>query len=337
MVRACVVLSRQPGRCASEPALCRAYTRTCARAHTAALGTAAGCNTRSREEQPGDADGFVALLLKQMALQGQTVITASGNCGSAAQSGNGSCLPGGPAVGFPQNLPHACAVGGSAPSLFTSGTIAQEGAWRLSGGGASAYVAAPTYQAGIPAAALPRPGKRALPDVALAADPDRYPYEFVRFQPGLTGGTTAAASVWAGFAALITQCRRARGLPRLGLLNHHLYQATASAAWARGMRDIQQGSNGAYAAGPGWDAATGWGSLDGQQLMGLLCPGYVSGTQAGHERGRKQHARVHASGGKRAHQLSHAAVIFIHSCCCLRLAGWHVLQAGRLVTDVQLL
>jgi kumamolisin len=41
-------------------------------------------------------------------------------------------------------------------------------------------------------------------------------------------------------------------------------------ASAAGFRDITSGSNGAYAAGPGWDACTGPGSPDGTTLLTVL-------------------------------------------------------------------
>jgi kumamolisin len=39
---------------------------------------------------------------------------------------------------------------------------------------------------------------------------------------------------------------------------------------AGGFRDIVEGSNGAYSAGPGWDACTGLGSPDGIALLARL-------------------------------------------------------------------
>jgi kumamolisin len=37
-----------------------------------------------------------------------------------------------------------------------------------------------------------------------------------------------------------------------------------------GFRDITSGNNGAYAAGPGWDACSGLGSPDGTALLSRL-------------------------------------------------------------------
>jgi kumamolisin len=36
------------------------------------------------------------------------------------------------------------------------------------------------------------------------------------------------------------------------------------------LRDITQGNNGAYSAGPGWDACTGLGSPDGAKVLAAL-------------------------------------------------------------------
>ena len=45
---------------------------------------------------------------------------------------------------------------------------------------------------------------------------------------------------------------------------------TPTAARGRGFRDITNGNNGAYAAGPGWDACTGLGVPNGTTLLGRV-------------------------------------------------------------------
>jgi kumamolisin len=74
------------------------------------------------------------------------------------------------------------------------------------------------------------------------------------------GGTSAVAPLW---AALVTRLAQAAGR-RLGLVQPMLY------SMHRGFRDITTGSNGAYAAGPGWDACTGLGVPDGTGLLAGL-------------------------------------------------------------------
>jgi kumamolisin len=43
-----------------------------------------------------------------------------------------------------------------------------------------------------------------------------------------------------------------------------------------GFRDITSGSNGAYAAGAGWDACTGLGSPEGSALLAALSGGQAA-------------------------------------------------------------
>jgi kumamolisin len=76
------------------------------------------------------------------------------------------------------------------------------------------------------------------------------------------GGTSAVAPLWAGLVARIN----ANAGKNVGFINPQLY-ATPSA-----LRDITSGNNGAYAAGPGWDACTGLGSPDGPRLESLFVP-----------------------------------------------------------------
>jgi kumamolisin len=52
-----------------------------------------------------------------------------------------------------------------------------------------------------------------------------------------------------------------------GFINPLLYQAANT---ARDLNDITSGNNGAYFAGPGWDACTGLGSPIGTQVAAAL-------------------------------------------------------------------
>jgi kumamolisin len=77
------------------------------------------------------------------------------------------------------------------------------------------------------------------------------------------GGTSAVAPLWAGLIARLAQ---ASG-KRFGLLQPLLYNGVTAGVAAPGFNDIVSGSNGAYHAGPGWDACTGLGSPDGTALL----------------------------------------------------------------------
>ena len=76
------------------------------------------------------------------------------------------------------------------------------------------------------------------------------------------GGTSAVAPLWAGLIAL----DNAQNGKTAGFINPQIYAAKATSAF----HDITQGNNGAFSAGPGWDACTGLGSPIGVNLIALL-------------------------------------------------------------------
>jgi kumamolisin len=83
-------------------------------------------------------------------------------------------------------------------------------------------------------------------------------------------------------AALIARCNQGLGR-RVGFLNPVMYTQAAVRA---SFRDITEGSNGSYAAGPGWDACTGWGSPRGELLLKSL-----GGQPPGAAKGRRRASR----------------------------------------------
>jgi kumamolisin len=132
------------------------------------------------------------------------------------------------------------------------------------GGGISIEFAVPSYQTSV---TMPdnvdtgTPG-RGVPDVAGDADPQTGYSILVDGNQESVGGTSAVAPLWAGLLALINE---SLGQP-VGFVQPRLYQASSAA----GFHDITQGNNGAYTAGPGWDACTGLGSPDGSALVAAL-------------------------------------------------------------------
>ena len=76
------------------------------------------------------------------------------------------------------------------------------------------------------------------------------------------GGTSAVAPLWAGLIALNNQ----QNGKSAGFLQPQIYAAKAASAF----NDIVSGNNGAFSAGPGWDACTGLGSPIGAKLIALL-------------------------------------------------------------------
>jgi kumamolisin len=202
---------------------------------------------------------------------GVTVTVAAGDNGSSDDPSGQTSVH----CDFPASSPNALACGGTTLVGNTSSfVITSEVVWNelaknegAGGGGISDTFPLPSYQAsaGVPASANGGTG-RGVPDVAGNADPETGYLVVVDGKQQPIGGTSAVAPLWAGLIARLAQ---ATG-KRLGLLQPMLYAGAAAAAAAPGFNDIVQGNNGAYKAGPGWDACTGLGSPDGDALLNLL-------------------------------------------------------------------
>jgi kumamolisin len=199
------------------------------------------------------------------AAMGVTVTTAAGDNGSGDGVADGLAH-----VDFPASAPHALGCGGTR-LLLNNGQISSETVWNdapgsdAGGGGISVVFPVPTYQqnADIPPSANPNHTVgRGVPDVCGNADPDTGYVVRVDGETMTVGGTSAVAPLWAGLVTLLNQ-----SLPEpVGFLQPFLY----SAAGIAGLHDITEGTNGAYSAGPGWDACTGLGSPNGAQLLAGL-------------------------------------------------------------------
>lgn len=186
---------------------------------------------------------------------GVTITVASGDNGSSdGETGNN--------VDFPASSPHVLACGGT--ELIGSGTtIAEEVVWNdqssgggATGGGYSTLFPVPTWQS---SAGISGSG-RGVPDVAGDASPESGYNILVDGQQEVVGGTSAVAPLW---AALITLINQEKGTP-VGFVNPTLYGDAGD------FHDITSGNNGAYSAGPGWDACTGLGSPNGQEIAAAL-------------------------------------------------------------------
>jgi len=213
--------------------------------------------------------------LLAVAQLGITVCVSTGDDGSEAQVKDGRAH-----VNFPATSPYALAVGGTtlhARKAADGQTAVTELVWNDgpgsgTGGGVSDITPVPSWQEGR----VPRsinPGNfagRAIPDVAANADPATGYLVMNGGKFGIVGGTSAAAPLW---ASLITRINALTGA-RAGNLNALLYGTIGPAGV---LRDITSGNNdtdglldGQFAAGPGWDACTGWGVPDGAKLLAAL-------------------------------------------------------------------
>ncbi len=196
---------------------------------------------------------------------GFTVLSASGDNGSSDGVDDGLAH-----VDFPASSQYVVGCGGTKISV-ARGKITGQVAWDdlpnggATGGGVSDVFALPSWQtsAGVPSSANPgsRVG-RGVPDVSADADPNTGYTILVDGSQIPVGGTSAVAPLWSGLLTLIGQ---SLGKP-VGYINPILYANTSRG----GFNDVISGNNGAYKAGPGWDACTGWGSPDGAKLLAAL-------------------------------------------------------------------
>jgi kumamolisin len=210
---------------------------------------------------------LVASIEDRAVAQGMSHFVASGDLG-AFGCGDGKTL----SVDFPSALPNITAVGGTTAFQAINGTYFKEMAWSGpiegagTGGGASRYYAIPSYQKFVAQSA--GQGMRQVPDVAGDADPaSGFSFIFLG-RSGQGGGTSAAAPLWAGTMALINQDLKKKGLREAGFANPALYWMgqNSSKLPASPFHDVTSGNNLANDAGPGWDFATGWGSMDAAAL-----------------------------------------------------------------------
>ncbi|HEY7275765.1 MAG TPA: S53 family peptidase [Trebonia sp.] len=203
---------------------------------------------------------------------GVTVTAAAGDNGSSDDPSGQTSVH----CDFPASSPNALACGGTKlignPASFA---ITSEVVWNelaknegAGGGGISDVFPLPSYQAnaGVPAKANGGGAGRGVPDVAGNADPVTGYLVVVDGKRQTIGGTSAVAPLWAGLIARLAQVTG----KRFGLLQTALYAGAAAGAVAPGFNDIVDGNNGAYKAGPGWDACTGLGSPNGAELLNLL-------------------------------------------------------------------
>jgi kumamolisin len=222
--------------------------------------------------------------LQLAAATGITTVVASGDTGSADCADPQGTPVDALAVDYPSGSPWVTSVGGTNLSLDPSNRIAAQAVWNdttdqlaAGGGGLSLLFYRPPYQKGVVA-----PNRRAVPDLAMLADiGPGYAIFCSAHQPGCrgwrtVGGTSAAAPLVAGGMALVDQDLARRHREPVGLANPLLYRLGRSTASAGVFLDVTQGGNdlgpfipggdgqplGCCSANPGFDWATGWGSLD---------------------------------------------------------------------------
>ena len=244
--------------------------------------------------------------LQQANAQGITVVAAAGDSG-AADCDTGYPATQGLAVDEPASFQNVTGVGGTmfnegsgtywntANNSYGGSGISYipEVGWNESsasngleagGGGASIYNTKPPWQTGN---GVPNDGARDVPDISFSASPDVDGYlmcsdgdcvnGFRNTDTTLDviGGTSCGTPSFAGIVALLVQ----KSGPQ-GNINPSLYSLASSSTDA--FHDITSGSNAVactigtpnctsgsigYSATPGYDLASGWGSVDAYHLV----------------------------------------------------------------------
>ncbi|MFD7451055.1 protease pro-enzyme activation domain-containing protein [Kitasatospora sp. NPDC059827] len=209
---------------------------------------------------------------KQAAAQGISVFSASGDDGSkdCTRSASGASVT---SVDFPASSPHQTGVGGTNLQVTGGNGYSSESAWSTAGGGVSTVFGKPSWQTGTGIGG----SMRTVPDVASNADPQS---GFAIYTGGgwnVYGGTSAAAPLWAGYAAQVNQKAKAAGQPALGEANPKLYAVANSSSYGSTFHDVTTGANQDFSAGTGYDQVTGWGTPVADALTTALLGGGSTG------------------------------------------------------------
>jgi kumamolisin len=218
---------------------------------------------------PAQAVRAIEEALTTAALLGITVCASTGDHGSADGA------PQGVHVSYPASSSYVLACGGTKLGA-TNNEIKDEVVWNelgnpdaqfpgATGGGISDLFVVPAFQASVdvpPSANDHQKRGRGVPDVAANADPSSGYLVTVDGVTTVTGGTSAATPLWAALIARINESLNGR----VGLIHPQIYRLQGGSAF----RAVTSGNNGAYQAGPGWNACAGWGTPRGDVLLAAL-------------------------------------------------------------------
>lgn len=169
-------------------------------------------------------------------------------------------------VEFPSSTPYVISVGGTLLSTTADGSYFREYGWEDvlgnggGGGGLNPRDPRPSWQRAPGVDNSFSNGKRQLPDVAAAADPDSGFFIVTSGELTSVGGTSAATPFWAASMLLIRQYAQQQGAGKLGFVAPILYRLASTRQPYPPFHDVVAGGNRYYRAGRGWDYATGLGS-----------------------------------------------------------------------------
>jgi subtilase family serine protease len=212
------------------------------------------------------------------AAAGIPVLNATGDCGvvqnlAIANAQCGTTSPG-PATATWDDNPWVTAVGGTVPNVSkTNGSkLGPDPIWHVGGifsegAGFSAVYPRPSYQNGV--ARITGSRMRSVPDITMDSQ----------------SGTSESAPMVAGVLALATQLNHGRNL---GPINPVLYDILGPLGTHAGISDVVSGNNSVidsktgqvlvqgFTAAPGFDVASGWGTVNASTFV----PALVAATRA---------------------------------------------------------
>ena len=225
---------------------------------------------------------------KDAAAHGVTVLASSGDNGVTSQDNNNGFYPYA-ANSWPSSDPLVTSIGATYPSIDDQGkrtapdvvgndnNLLYPGGV-VSGGGLSKVFPRPAFQAGLPAIAG---NHRGTPDISVSGVLSGAAWVYFSFVPTRVGwhliaGTSESSPIMSGVVALADQA----GHRRLGDINPALYllghlSTQPHFPLPTGIVDVTSGNisdNGVTgpAAGPGYDLASGWGTIDGARFVVAL-------------------------------------------------------------------
>jgi subtilase family serine protease len=220
---------------------------------------------------------------KDAATRDVTVLAAAGDSGATNDEPDGASLYPFRAVAWPSSDPLVTSIGGTQLLLAQDGNkIQPDQVWNdqygAGGGGLSSVFARPDYQAGVAGVVG---GNRGTPDISMSAAVSGGAWVYQSFEPGgagweILGGTSEATPLFAGVVALASQ---KAGHP-LGSIDSALYTLGQESKlkgdpFHTGIVDVTTGTNTfgdvtGYSAEPGYDLASGWGTIDAAQFVPAL-------------------------------------------------------------------
>ena len=213
-----------------------------------------------------------------------SVLAASGDNGATNDEPDGATLYPYRAISWPSADPLVTSIGGTQLLLAQDGNkIQPDQVWNdtygAGGGGVSSVFPHPAYQNGV---AKVTGGRRGTPDISMSAAVSGGSWIYASFDPSgaggweILGGTSEATPMFAGIVALAGQVAG----HRLGDINPALYALGAASRSTSdpsrtGIVDVTTGSNTygsvtGYTAAPGYDLASGWGTIDAARFVPAL-------------------------------------------------------------------